>query len=362
MDCKPVKIVAADQIRRVPAGHFNFEDFNTFCKQVRALFHAEYPGLEHSAGQFALQYTDDEGDLIVVKCDAELKASQMSQAGRVLRFAIVEAARTQPQATQPAQPAAAASQLPQREENAYAHLDSHGINAIALTFMDNHELDKARETFHAGLTRFPRSTVLYYNLACVESMAGDIPAAVECMRSALMFGYRNIDHILMDEDLVAMRSSEEFTELLREYTLANQARAERSPAPTVQSTASPAPTVQSTVPESLERQPSADTEDVISVEEDADSHCEEESFNPSESVRSAPVQLEASAPACPVDANEQTEEEDDEVPPPLETARYPYIEQLGQLEVLGFQTGLSMRILTKHSGDVNKAIDELLSL
>jgi hypothetical protein len=158
----------------------------------------------------------------------------------------------------------------------------------------------------------------------------------------------------MDEDLVAMRSSEEFTELLREFTANQAAAADRSPAPTVQST----------VPESLERQPSADTEDVISVEEDADSHCEEESFNPSESVRSAPVQLEASAPACPVDANEQTEEEDDEdvVPPPLETARYPYIEQLGQLEVLGFQTGMSMRILTKHSGDVNKAIDELLSL
>jgi tetratricopeptide (TPR) repeat protein len=359
MDCKPVKIVAADQIRRVPAGYFKFDDFNAFCRQVRELFHTEFPGLETSAGRFALQYTDDEGDAIVVKCDAELKASQMSQDGHVLRFSIVEnAGLAAPPVASPAT-TAAATQEDRSEATMYAALDSSAINSIALLHMDNNDLDKAREAFHAGLKRFPRSTILYYNLACVESQAGNIPDAVECMRSALMFGYRNVDNILLDDDLVNMRASEDFRELLREFTEAYQTPVARSPVAAFDSPA----------PETLERSPSADAEDVISVEEDTESsRCDDDSFNTQsdlnfeESIRSAPVQLEASAPAGPVDAYEQTEDESEDVPPPLETARYPFIEQLGQLEVLGFQTGLSMRILTKHAGDVNKAIDELLGM
>jgi len=40
-----------------------------------------------------------------------------------------------------------------------------------------------------------------YNLACAESLLGNIPEAISCLEKAIDLGYSNISHMLNDSDL-----------------------------------------------------------------------------------------------------------------------------------------------------------------
>jgi tetratricopeptide (TPR) repeat protein len=63
----------------------------------------------------------------------------------------------------------------------------------------------------------PNDCVVHYNLACSLALAGEPRPALRALRTALEFGYDDLDYLLVDSDLDSLRSIPEFQELLREF-------------------------------------------------------------------------------------------------------------------------------------------------
>ncbi|HOX26185.1 MAG TPA: hypothetical protein PLL30_08515 [Candidatus Krumholzibacteria bacterium] len=76
------------------------------------------------------------------------------------------------------------------------------------------DLDVARFVATGYLAAHPRDAAMQYNLACVESRAGDLRAARRALAAALAAGYDQYDRIAADEDLAALRAAPGFQELL----------------------------------------------------------------------------------------------------------------------------------------------------
>eukprot|EP01001_Neometanema_parovale_P006125 NODE_2504_length_1403_cov_142.676562_g2382_i0.p1 GENE.NODE_2504_length_1403_cov_142.676562_g2382_i0~~NODE_2504_length_1403_cov_142.676562_g2382_i0.p1 ORF type:complete len:411 (-),score=116.29 NODE_2504_length_1403_cov_142.676562_g2382_i0:170-1333(-) len=74
--------------------------------------------------------------------------------------------------------------------------------------------------FPQALDLFQCSNVLdpevskVYNMACCYARMGAIPDAMEQLENAAKLGYRNVDHLLQDEDLASVRSDQRFERLV----------------------------------------------------------------------------------------------------------------------------------------------------
>lgn len=77
-------------------------------------------------------------------------------------------------------------------------------------FVDGLQVDEA-------LTRLrPADPMAWYNLACSQSLTGDLAGAFAALRKAIDLGYADVDWLLRDEDLAALRGDERFAELLKQ--------------------------------------------------------------------------------------------------------------------------------------------------
>lgn len=65
----------------------------------------------------------------------------------------------------------------------------------------------------AGLR--PDDAVVQYNLACSLSLKGDVPAAFEAMKRALMNGYEDFAHLEKDADLLNLLGDPGFQDYYR---------------------------------------------------------------------------------------------------------------------------------------------------
>jgi len=77
------------------------------------------------------------------------------------------------------------------------------------------DLEKARVYLEVLLTVQPDNATALYNLACTESLLGNIETAVELLDSAYRFGYTNVEHIEKDSDLNNVRGSEGYQYLVK---------------------------------------------------------------------------------------------------------------------------------------------------
>jgi hypothetical protein len=68
------------------------------------------------------------------------------------------------------------------------------------------------------VTLLPGDCVVRYNLACSLALAGESRAAIRELRTALEYGYEDLDYMLVDSDLDSLRSDPEFQALLHEFT------------------------------------------------------------------------------------------------------------------------------------------------
>jgi tetratricopeptide (TPR) repeat protein len=59
----------------------------------------------------------------------------------------------------------------------------------------------------------PGNPLVFYNLACSYSLAGEIDLAVGALEKALHLGYRDFDWLAKDPDLKKLRAHAAFTEL-----------------------------------------------------------------------------------------------------------------------------------------------------
>jgi tetratricopeptide (TPR) repeat protein len=59
----------------------------------------------------------------------------------------------------------------------------------------------------------PRNPVVFYNLACSYSLAGDVEQAADALAKALQLGYHDFEWLAKDPDLKRLRSDAAFDEL-----------------------------------------------------------------------------------------------------------------------------------------------------
>lgn len=59
----------------------------------------------------------------------------------------------------------------------------------------------------------PANPLVFYNLACSYSLAGDIDRAANALEKALLLGYRDFDWLAKDPDLKSLRSHSAFDDL-----------------------------------------------------------------------------------------------------------------------------------------------------
>jgi Flp pilus assembly protein TadD len=62
----------------------------------------------------------------------------------------------------------------------------------------------------------PEDPTVHYNLACSLALVGDGSAALDALERAVELGYRDAEHLLVDEDLAALRETPRFVRLVRE--------------------------------------------------------------------------------------------------------------------------------------------------
>jgi len=95
------------------------------------------------------------------------------------------------------------------------------LTSIAYSFFYLGEKEKAFKTLNNMLEEFgddPKSQMsIYYDLACLYSIDGNLVEAIASLKNALEKGYSNFWWIVNDKDLDNIRNSSEFKELINTY-------------------------------------------------------------------------------------------------------------------------------------------------
>jgi len=90
------------------------------------------------------------------------------------------------------------------------------LDKTALMFMETSEtVEKGRNLLKSLLVLDPEDHRTLYNLACAESLLGNVHEAIASLRSAVQFGWNNLSHMLVDADLANIRQTEAFQQLVQ---------------------------------------------------------------------------------------------------------------------------------------------------
>ena len=81
--------------------------------------------------------------------------------------------------------------------------------------------DEAIRFMEAMIEKDPSDAGNYYDGACFYSRTGDLDKSLACLRTSLEKGFRRYHHIMVDDDLEALRKTEGFKKLLEEYGISN---------------------------------------------------------------------------------------------------------------------------------------------
>jgi tetratricopeptide (TPR) repeat protein len=170
------------------------------------------------ATPLSCKWTDDEGDACTVSCDEELYEAVHSAQANLLRIDVFLPQAPKPQEVPKPQEAPKpepARTCPvwtgrchgwrgrfaaRREE--WSDLGNKGIQ-----LMDQHNYSDARSLFEQQLlisAHWQKYNPLY-NIACCDSLLGNTDSALAFLSRAIEAGYRDLNHLEADEDLVNLR-------------------------------------------------------------------------------------------------------------------------------------------------------------
>jgi len=75
------------------------------------------------------------------------------------------------------------------------------------------DLNEAKTCLNSQLILTPGNCIAYYNLACAESLLGNLPAAISALRSSIQAGYNDYKHMTTDPDLQNLHGLPDFKAL-----------------------------------------------------------------------------------------------------------------------------------------------------
>jgi len=75
-------------------------------------------------------------------------------------------------------------------------------------------LRRAKDFLQSMIDLAPQNPLAHYNLACAEALLGELNEAVASLRRAVEAGYSNLQHMVQDTDLTALRNLPEFQALV----------------------------------------------------------------------------------------------------------------------------------------------------
>jgi len=84
------------------------------------------------------------------------------------------------------------------------------IHHKAMDYLNLKEYKQASQTFRAQCVLQPSNPVPYYNVACSESLLGNLDEALSYLNQSIDKGYRNLSHMKSDEDFDNIRQTDGF--------------------------------------------------------------------------------------------------------------------------------------------------------
>jgi len=191
-----------DDIRRATIP--NKVTFEELISKIQSIYKTIPSGWK----SICVKYLDDEGDLVTVTTTEELLESFyfFSKNAATLKFFISFV-----------YPVVSCD----ISENPRPMQKYRQLHALAFQHMDNKDFAGARECFQEQLQHGKnewQARVPYYNIACCESLLGNVSTAFEFLQKAVSAGFRNCKKLLIDPDLENLRESSpvQFQSLLEE--------------------------------------------------------------------------------------------------------------------------------------------------
>ena len=89
-----------------------------------------------------------------------------------------------------------------------------------MIFARTGEFDKALKSFQVALSyakHAQQKRDVYYSYGNYLALKGDLDQSIDFLRASLELGFRNFDHMMIDEDLKGIRDTREFRDLLTEF-------------------------------------------------------------------------------------------------------------------------------------------------
>jgi len=155
-------------------------------------------------------------------------------------------------------------------------------------------LRRAKDFLQSMIDLAPQNPLAHYNLACAEALLGELNEAVASLKRAIESGYSNLQHMLQDTDLTALRNLPDFqalVDLLRQKEQ-QPAKEEAAPKEEAKPVAEPVPEVKIVKEEEKKAEP--EPVEVKKEEEEKKAEPEESEEKKAERKRWA-SQLEALA-------------------------------------------------------------------
>jgi tetratricopeptide (TPR) repeat protein len=96
---------------------------------------------------------------------------------------------------------------------------NYRINSFGVLLLEKKKYLEAKDLFTLALQLQPEDNLFYYNLACAESLLGNLDEAVKQLRNAVLHGYTKVDHLENDVDFTNIAHLSEFQELVYQLRL-----------------------------------------------------------------------------------------------------------------------------------------------
>jgi len=204
------------------------------------------------------------------------------------------------------------------------------IHHKAMDYLNQKEYKQASQTFRAQCVLQPSNPVSFYNVACSESLLGNLDEALSYLNQSIDKGYRNLSHMKSDEDFDNIRQTDGFKMacfrlndlIVSESSEKPQPTPEPTPEVPPQSTPEPEPTPETKPEPQVIPQPEPEPQVIPQV----------------------------------VDVSHVPQF----VPPPVPEA-LPYSEELQVLHDIGYlNDNINIPILVKNKGNIQQTVLDLL--